>query len=136
MTKFKIYFTPRLVNTRCGASSRRTDGQTDLLDPFDELALAGVLKGSHGDSELLAPREPFLDFDIWWVPRVNVLCLLRFVLGFPARVPLPPIPVLWEERLAHTHGEFRWQFPRSREDHKGGRTSMRTNESASTALKN
>ena len=61
--------------------------------------MAGILKGGHGDSELLAPREPFLDLDIWWVPRVNVLCLLRFVLGFPARVPLPSIPILWEECL-------------------------------------
>ena len=83
------------------AKDRRTDGQTDLFDPPDQLALAGILKGSHGDSELLAPREPFLDLDIWWVPRVDVLCLLRFVVGFPARVPLPSIPILREERL-HT----------------------------------
>jgi hypothetical protein len=65
--------------------------------------LAGVLKGRHGDSELLAPREPFLDLDISRVRRVNVLCLLRFVLGFPARVPLPSIPILREECL-HTDG--------------------------------
>jgi hypothetical protein len=109
MTKFKIYFTPQLVNTRSGALPRRTVGQTDLFDPFDELALVGVLKGSHGDSELLAPREPFLDFDIWWVPRVNVLCPFRFVLGFPARVPLPSIPILWEECL-HTW-KFQMEFP-------------------------
>jgi hypothetical protein len=109
MTTVKIYFTPQLVNTRSGALPRRTDGQTDLFEPLDQLALAGVLKGSHGDSELLAPREPFLDLDIWWVPRVNVLCLFRFVLGFPARVPLPSIPILREKYL-HTR-KIQMEFP-------------------------
>jgi len=52
-------------------------GQTDLLHPFDQLTLAGLLKGGHGDGELLAPRETFLDLDILWEALVHLfgLCL-------------------------------------------------------------
>jgi hypothetical protein len=37
--------------------------------------------------------------DIRWDPRVGFLRLLRFVLRFPTRIPLPSIPILREECL-------------------------------------
>ena len=73
-------------------------GQTDLLHPFEQLTLAGLLKGGHGNGELLAPRETFLDLDIWWEALVNLLgpCLCFL---FPTGEFLPSISVLREERL-------------------------------------
>ena len=73
-------------------------GQTDLLHPFDQITLAGLLKGGHGNGELLAPRETFLDLDIWWEALVHLLGLCLWLL-FPTGEFLPSISVLREERL-------------------------------------
>lgn len=106
---------------------------TDLFHPLDQFALACLLEGGHSDGKLLAPRVSFFDLDVrreFWID--GVLAILAFWLWFPTGILFPPVPVLREECLW-----ARVSALAERGIAKGGNvTSISTNESASTALKN